>query len=272
VSRHAQSVRRRFDAAADCYESRSSVQARVADRLMDLWPDAGSIHRILEAGCGTGLLTRRLAARFPGASIEALDQAPRMIEAARRRCPGLTWHATDLLEFHSDLRYDLIASNCSLHWVEPLGNGFRILRKLLAPDGRLVFSIMLDGTLGELRAARLIAAPAKPPLGRLPSLPEVRAALESGGWRVERFHEEQLEERHASARDFLRHIHEMGLTGGAVSRAPAPLARNELARVIQEYDRRHQDGAPGVKATYAVAYVSAVGAEHPPAEPSRAAG
>lgn len=261
---HRDSVRSRFNAAAASYESGASVQAIVADRLMDLLPAAGSVHRILDVGCGTGLLTRRLAARFPEASVEALDQAPRMIEAARRHAPGVSWHAADLLHFDSGARYDLIASNCSLHWIEPLEAGLRRLRGLLAPEGRLVFSIMLDGTLGELREARLVAAPAKPPLGRLPTATDVRAALAGAGWDILRLREEELEEHHPSARDFLRHIHDTGLTGGTVSRAAVALTRNELARLIFEYDRRHQDGSPGVKATYEVAYVSAAGAGRPP--------
>ncbi|MAE96925.1 MAG: hypothetical protein CL910_19935 [Deltaproteobacteria bacterium] len=39
--------------------------------------------RVLEVGCGTGAVTRRLVAR--GAQVTALDQSPEMLEQARRR-------------------------------------------------------------------------------------------------------------------------------------------------------------------------------------------
>jgi SAM-dependent methyltransferase len=41
--------------------------------------------RVLEVGCGTGSVTERLVAR--GARVTALDQAPAMLEQARRRLP-----------------------------------------------------------------------------------------------------------------------------------------------------------------------------------------
>lgn len=257
------SLRLRFDVSADTYEARASVQNTVAERLIAWLPAPETVRRVLEIGCGTGLLTRRLAARYPGARVEALDHSPRMVEAARRLCPGVSWHTTDLLAFDGGARYDLIASNCSLHWIDPLAAGFRKLRGLLAPGGRLVFSIMLDGTLGELRAVRMQAVPSKPPAGRLPTASETQDSLTSSGWTIADWREESLEEHHPSAMAFLRHIHELGLTGGAVSRAALPLTRGELAGVSREYDHRYPDGG-GVKATYTVAYVSAAGAGRPP--------
>src|SRR5438105_749697 len=41
--------------------------------------------RILELGCGTGNLTLRLAERFPGAVITAVDAAPQMTEVTATR-------------------------------------------------------------------------------------------------------------------------------------------------------------------------------------------
>ena len=70
--------------------------------------------------------------------------------------------------------------------------------------------------------------------------------------------EETETDAYASAADFLRSIHVMGLTGGAVSRASTPLNRREINRLISDYDAhyRFQDGK--VSATFEVGYIKAV--------------
>ncbi len=43
--------------------------------------------RVLEVGCGTGVLTAALAAALPDAQITAIDLDERLLAAARKRCP-----------------------------------------------------------------------------------------------------------------------------------------------------------------------------------------
>src|SRR5262245_14957375 len=52
-------------------------------RLIDYLPPAAE--SILELGCGTGNLTLKLAARYPGAKLTLVDAAPQMLEVAKAR-------------------------------------------------------------------------------------------------------------------------------------------------------------------------------------------
>ena len=82
-------VRRSFSAAASTYDANAFLQREVADRLFErleyikLQPA-----RVLDLGCGTGTVTRELAARFPAATIVACDLALPILaltrEATRR--------------------------------------------------------------------------------------------------------------------------------------------------------------------------------------------
>lgn len=74
----------RFGRSAAGYEEQADVQARMAEALLSLWGERAAPARILEFGCGTGLLTRRLRARFPDARHLATDAAPEMLSLARR--------------------------------------------------------------------------------------------------------------------------------------------------------------------------------------------
>lgn len=78
----------RFGRSAAGYEEQADVQARMAEALLSLWGERAAPARILEFGCGTGLLTRRLRARFPDARHLATDAAPEMLSLARRSFEG----------------------------------------------------------------------------------------------------------------------------------------------------------------------------------------
>src|SRR5690606_17022422 len=78
----------RFGRAAARYDAQAGVQAQMADALLSLWGERAAPARILEFGCGTGLLTRRLRARFPDAVHVATDAASGMLEHARRTFGG----------------------------------------------------------------------------------------------------------------------------------------------------------------------------------------
>ena len=253
-------IRQRFSAAAGTYDAHARVQNTVADKLIRLIPPSESTIHLLEVGCGTGALTRHLLGNFPEAVIDAVDISPKMIASASRSfssAPTIRWHVADARSFSGHGQYQLIASNCALHWVDPLLEGLHNLAKLLKPGGHLTFSIMLEGTLHELHEARLRAAPDKQPEGRLPRLSEVIDSLELCGCEVLESLEETEFEFYSSAADFLRAIHDMGLTGGNVSRASTPLTRGELGRLIADYDAHFRSDDGNVVATYEVGYIKA---------------
>jgi malonyl-CoA O-methyltransferase len=248
-----QTVQHRFSAAAASYDDHAVAQRTAADRLLAELPSLPKPSRILEVGCGTGHLTAQLHQRFPRSPIDALDRSPKMIQQARTRLPhatNITWHAGDLLTFAPPQRYPLIVSSAALHWIEPLTDAFHRLYGLAALKAHLACVVMLNGTLGELRDARLRVAPDKPPLGRLPSAADAAEALGTGGFQATHCRVEQVTLHYPSADTFLRAVHDMGLTGGRVSRGPAPLNRIDLARLRKDYEDHYTDPALGVRATY----------------------
>ena len=78
-------------------EGRDRMRAVMLSRL----PADLTGRRVLDAGCGTGLVTAELAAR--GAEVVAVDIAPQLIEIARQRLPAdlngrVTFRAGDMTD------------------------------------------------------------------------------------------------------------------------------------------------------------------------------
>src|SRR6266536_1704738 len=102
--------------------------------------------RILDAGCGTGLLTLSLmrTLRFP-VKITALDLSARSIRAAKRAVSQAKGRKRDVsfaqgnvltLPFTDDA-FDLIVTSGALEYV-PLEDGFSELARVMAPGGHLL--------------------------------------------------------------------------------------------------------------------------------------
>ena len=255
---HTTSVRSRFSAAALAYDDSAIVQKRVAQRL--ICQITGSPKHVLEIGCGSGQLTSLLLSAQQDAHVNAIDVSPRMIKEAIGRMPHrarVRWHVADFLSFSSEHTFDLITSASALHWIHPIESVLERIRRLLAPDGRFTFAIMVDGTLHELREARLRIAPGKPPRGKLPGAAEIRRAVTQTGFEIVECSEDRLLESFDSSSAFLNAIHRLGVTGGNVSKSCSPLTRGEIKRLIEDYDAHYADRDGRVVATYDVLYIQA---------------
>ena len=255
-----QTVVKRFDAAAATYDKHAAIQWFVARRL--LWEiEKGPMPgRILEIGCGTGLLTEQLRERFPAAEVHALDLSPAMVAHARSRWRGaarVRWHVADVRRYQPAGHFDLIVSSCALHWVEPLAPVFRKIIRWLTPRGRFFAAIMLRGTLAELHASRRRVAPQKPVLHTLPSFPTIAAYARRVGFATLTARRHKALVSLPSARALLTMLHEQGLTGGPIAGNGRPLTRHELQQLVNDYEHNYPSRRGGVRATFRVAYLAA---------------
>lgn len=246
----------RFSAASATYDLAAVVQPAVAGKLCEMLAGNGSPDTILEIGCGTGILTEKLACLFPRALISAVDVSEKMVFLSQRRLGGnsrVRWTVADMRRLRETEYYNLIASSSALHWIDPFGAGLKKLSRLTSEGGRLVFGLMVEGTLKELRDARLRVAPHKPPRGKLPSVHEVRVALREAGLKIRAERDDIVRPGYPCASALLRSLHDQGVTGGGVSWSAAPLNRDELRRLAVDYDASYGSGG-GVFATYRIAY------------------
>jgi trans-aconitate methyltransferase len=150
-----------------------------------LAPKAGE--RILDLGCGDGVLTEKIAA--VGASVVAVDAAPDMVAAARARGLDARVCAGQNLDF--DREFDAVFSNAALHWMRPQEPVLAGVRRALKPGGRFVAEMGgHNNTAAIMIAFRAVLArygvdSLKQMPWYFPSAAAYRAKLEAAGFRVE---------------------------------------------------------------------------------------
>jgi malonyl-CoA O-methyltransferase len=151
---------RRIEAAfsqAEHYDSAATVQAetarRLARRITGLLP--ASPARILEIGCGTGLLSQQLATAFPQAHLTFTDISAAMLARCRTRLgAGHTYRAMDGEAAESVAGpFDLIAASLTMQWFTNLPASIAQLIRLLSPQGKLVFATLGCQSFQEWRQA-----------------------------------------------------------------------------------------------------------------------
>jgi SAM-dependent methyltransferase len=121
---------------ADAYRHRPEYPQEAIDTLVGLVVDAP--RAVLDAGCGTGFLARRLAGRVD--RVDAVDVSAPMIEWGRKLPggdhPHLTWIVGTAEDAPLRPPYALITTGDSLHWMDWYVVMPRFAR-LLTPNGHL---------------------------------------------------------------------------------------------------------------------------------------
>ena len=129
----------------------------MTERLVEHLPV--NAERVLELGCGTGNLTLKLAARYPGASITTVDASPEMTTAVAARAaaqgtaPERIRTVTGFFEqvTFPPGSFDLVTSCMSLHHVKDKSPVYRSIRGWLKPGGWLCFADQLLGATAEIQ-------------------------------------------------------------------------------------------------------------------------
>jgi SAM-dependent methyltransferase len=99
--------------------------------------------RVLDVGCGTGVLAREAADRVADESqVTGLDLNEGMLAVARRLRPGIDWRQGDATELPFPAEsYDVVMSQFALMYVPDRIAAISEMMRVLAPDGRLAVAV-----------------------------------------------------------------------------------------------------------------------------------
>jgi trans-aconitate 2-methyltransferase len=147
---------------AGTYDRVSDPQFRWAVEQLDRVTLTGG-ETVLDAGCGSGRVTARLAELVPRGRVYGVDVAPSMAAHARRALgEKATILCQDLVELDLPERVDVVFSNATFHWVPDHDALFAALHRVLRPGGRLVAQCGGRGNIDSFRRRADVVALSDP--------------------------------------------------------------------------------------------------------------
>lgn len=134
------------------YAANAAFVPALGQPVLDLLqPQPGE--RILDLGCGDGVLTEKLA--LSGAEVVGVDSSADMVAAARQR--GLDARVIDATQLTFQNEFDGVFSNAVLHWIKDdpdaaIGCAYRALRH----GGRFVGEMGGHGCVAAISLALIV--------------------------------------------------------------------------------------------------------------------
>lgn len=148
-------VRAAYDAMAQAYaaaypttEPESAPELAMVDHLVEL---LGPAARVLDAGCGTGRMSRYLADR--GAVVEGVDLSPGMLEQARAAQPDIRFETGSLVDLGGDDgRYDGVLAWYSLIHLDDAdaARAGREMARVVRPGGLVLLGFQTGSGVRDL--------------------------------------------------------------------------------------------------------------------------
>jgi len=171
--------------SADSYARNGRFVTDLAKPVLDmLAPRRGE--RILDLGCGNGVLTEAIAAS--GAEVLGTDLSQELLEAATAR--GLTVQRVDGHALPFEDEFDAVFSNAALHWMRRPELVIAGVARALRPHGRFVGELGGHGNVAAIATAmRAVGAARGGDADKVapwffPTPDEYRHLLEQGGFSV----------------------------------------------------------------------------------------
>ena len=269
-------VRRSFERAADSYDRAAFLQQEIGNRMVErldlvrLQPQ-----QIVDVGAGTGHVSAALGQRYPDSQLLVSDIAEGMLRHSRRRLqpggggfggllrralaaaiPGrssrFAYVSADAEQLPlADASTDLLVSNLMLQWCPDLDRALAEFRRVLAPEGLLMFTTFGPDTLKELRAA-WAEVDGMTHVNAFIDMHDIGDAVMRAGFGEPVMDVENMTVTYPELMPLMRDLKDIGAHHVSAGRRHGVTGRQRLARVTAAYEQWRRDGV--LPASYEVIY------------------
>lgn len=226
-------VKQDFSKVAQQYDQNASLQQQVLLKLLEkVKPSLQESTRILDAGCGTGQLSRIL----PDQDIIQFDISSQMCKIAAFTSPVVTADIA-FLPF-ADSAFDISFSSLIFQWLNDAKGAVKELERVTKPEGTIAISTLGEGTLHELRDS----------FTQIDSYPHISPFIKSDGWQKETV-VEYMPNLHA----IIQKLKAVGASNKVTGRRKGLMTRSQIEK-LDAYYRKHYASEKGLRVTWEVLY------------------
>ncbi len=145
------SVKSHFEKAMEKYDENAVVQRFLAEILAEETSLIRKYYgKILEAGCGTGLLTREIKKKLSFESFTANDLSDKSKKYLDRILSNYSFICGNAARINTSQKFDLIISNAMFQWFSNLEDVLNRYRNILNNNGILAFTTFSPENFPEL--------------------------------------------------------------------------------------------------------------------------
>ncbi|MBE7709001.1 MAG: malonyl-ACP O-methyltransferase BioC [Cyanobacteria bacterium SIG32] len=146
------SIKSHFEKSMDKYDENAIVQMDSAEKLtFALTQFTNKFENVLELGCGTGILTQKLALGLSFSYYYANDLVEKSKNYVSNIIPENTFLHGNAIKIKTTKKMDLIISNAMFQWFSNLEDIINHCKSLLNKDGILAFSTFGVENFSELK-------------------------------------------------------------------------------------------------------------------------
>lgn len=265
-----QHIRQHFSQAAPSYDDAAILQKTVAERV-DERLELTTLNPlvVVDVGAGTGLLTHKVIQRYPQAQHIAIDLSEAMLAQARERlkAPKFKWLPQHLWSKNgaqlvnadayalplADQSVDLLVSNLMLQWCDDLDRVFREFRRVMRPQGLLMFTTFGPDTLKELKQAWAAADPLGQHVNQFVDMHDIGDALIRNGFGQPVMDVEHFTLTYDQPIGVLKDLKAIGATNSSLNRDQGLMGKGKFQRMLQAYETFRQSDSK-LPATYEVVH------------------
>jgi malonyl-CoA O-methyltransferase len=237
-------IARSFGNAAETYHQEAEIQKKVADGLISSllpWRELLPSGPILEVGCGSGFLTRRLIEHFPDKEFVITDASAKMVQFCKNELEkeGLLSHKIQFQVLNADefergdKNYSMVISNFAPHWFKDTSVALGSLSDSIQPGGLLLCSFP-DNHSFEQWYEHCLELGLPYTANPLPDVEEVVVKLSMGHLQIDYYENDLFQEFDASI-DFFRHLKQ---TGASVNVKGNALTPKQFRLLINHWDQK----------------------------------